>query len=120
MIGKVIKEIENAFKRDELLNAFIPCPKELEELTNLKPNDELVKKMVAKYGAEDWYVWRLDHWGTKWDTGRSHGTLTIVRPTKLKLDVKTAWLRLRQYRSLIVGWISAVTSVLSSANRNGM
>ena len=88
---KVIKEIENAFERDELLNAFIPRPKELEELTNLKPNDELVKKMVAKYGAEDWYVWRLDHWGTKWDTGRSHGTLTIVRPTKLKLDVKTAW-----------------------------
>ena len=88
---KVIKEIENAFKRDKLLDAFIPCPTELEELTSLKPNDELVKKMVAKYGAEDWYLWRLDHWGTKWDTGRSHGTLTIVRPTKIKLDVKTAW-----------------------------
>jgi hypothetical protein len=27
---KVIKEIENAFERDELLNAFLPCPKEEE------------------------------------------------------------------------------------------
>jgi hypothetical protein len=49
---KVIKEIENAFERDKLLDAFIPCPKELEELTSLKPNDALVTKMVAKYGAE--------------------------------------------------------------------
>jgi hypothetical protein len=47
--------------------------------------------MVKKYGAEDWYLWRLDNWGTKWDTARSHGTLTVVRPTKIKLDVKTAW-----------------------------
>jgi hypothetical protein len=27
---KVIKEIENAIERDELLNAFLPCPKEEE------------------------------------------------------------------------------------------
>ena len=87
----VIKAIENAFLRDELLDAFIPCPKELESLTSLKPNDGLVKKMVAKYGAEDWYLWRLDNWGTKWDTGQSHGTLMVVRPTKIKLDMKTAW-----------------------------
>ena len=60
-------------------------------MTSMKPNDALVKKMVAKYGAEDWYLWRLDHWGTKWDTGRSHGTLIVVGPTKIKLDVKTAW-----------------------------
>ena len=30
----VIKAIENAFLRDELLHAFIPCPKELESLTS--------------------------------------------------------------------------------------
>ena len=59
----VIEAIESAFERDELLNAFIPCPTELEELTSLKPNDGLVKKIVAKYGAEDWYLWRLDNWG---------------------------------------------------------
>lgn len=88
---KVIKEIENAFERDKLLDAFIPCPKELEELTSLKANDASVTKMVAKYGAEDWYLWRLDNWGTKWDTRRSRGTLTVVRPTQIKLDVKTAW-----------------------------
>jgi hypothetical protein len=88
---EVIKAIADAFERDELFDVFIPCPKELEKLTSLKPNDALVKKIVAKYGAEDWYLWRLDNWGTKWDTGRSHGTLTVVRPTKIKLVVKTAW-----------------------------
>jgi len=65
---KVIEKIENAFHRNKLFDAFIPCPTELEELTSLKPNDALVRKMVAKHGAEDWYLWRLDHWGTKWDT----------------------------------------------------
>ena len=87
----VIKSIENAFLRDELLDAFIPCPKELEYLTSLKPNDGLVKKMVAKYGAEDWYLWRLDNWGTKWDTGQSYGTVSVGHPTKIELDVETAW-----------------------------
>jgi len=87
----VIKEIANAFERNRLLDAFIPCPKELEKVTGMKPNDELAKKMMKKYGAEDWYLWRLDNWGTKWDTGRSHGTLTVVRPTKIQLDVATAW-----------------------------
>jgi hypothetical protein len=67
----------NASKRNKLFDAFIPCPKELEELTSLKPDEPLVKKMNMKYGAEDWYQWRLDNWGTKWDTGRNHGTLTI-------------------------------------------
>ena len=28
----VIKEIVNAFERDRLLDAFIPCPKELKKL----------------------------------------------------------------------------------------
>ena len=87
----VIKAIETAFLRDELFDAFIPCPKELESLTSLKPNDALVKKMVAKYGAEDWYLWRLDNWGTKWDTGISYGTISFDHSTTIELDVETAW-----------------------------
>ena len=57
----------------------------------MKPNDKLAKKMMKKYGAEDWYLWRLDNWGTKWDTGRSHGTLAVIGPTQIQLDVATAW-----------------------------
>ena len=87
----VVKAIVNAFERDRLLDAFIPCPKELEQFASLQPNEGFTKRMVKKYGAEDWYLWRLDNWGTKWDTRRSRGTLTVVRPTQIKLDVKTAW-----------------------------
>jgi hypothetical protein len=87
----VVKAIVNAFEQDKLFDAFVPCPKELEKCASLQPNEGFTKRMVKKYGAEDWYLWRLDNWGTKWDTGRSHGTLTVVRPTKIKLDVKTAW-----------------------------
>ena len=63
----VIEAIESAFGRDELLNAFLPCPKELEELTSLKPNDALAKKMMAKYGA------KIGTCGV-WTTGVPNGT----------------------------------------------
>ena len=48
------------------LQAIDPTPDELLQVT--APVKSAVKRetFVKKYGAEDWYEWRIRHWGTKW------------------------------------------------------
>lgn len=54
------------------LQKIIPMPKELENTTapSGKPNKELIKK----YGADNWYDWRWNNWGVKWDTSNTEAT----------------------------------------------
>ena len=53
------------------VSAFIPTPKELEdtEAPAVYKNPEKAKENIEKYGAADWYDWRVKNWGTKWDVG---------------------------------------------------
>ena len=53
------------------VNAFIPTPKELEdtEAPAQYKDPEKAKENIEKYGAADWYDWRVKNWGTKWDVG---------------------------------------------------
>lgn len=53
-----------------LLNAMKPMPKELEGTTSPTPEDK-VQPMVD--GHDNWYSWRVDNWGTKWDIDPTEG-----------------------------------------------
>ena len=47
-------------------NKIIPMPKELEE--TVKGSEHVPsKELIEKYGADNWYDWRIFNWGTKWD-----------------------------------------------------
>lgn len=62
---EMIKRLVDA-SESGILNAFIPCPKELLEQTAPASGD-VASENVKKYGASDWYNWCVENWGTKWD-----------------------------------------------------
>ena len=79
-------------------NILHPLPKALEGNTSpLRKlegeDDEQFKERMAEnirlYGAEDWYRWQIDNWGTKWDAKD-----TIVEQldeTNFNVRFNTAW-----------------------------
>jgi hypothetical protein len=43
---------------------------------------------IRDYDCKDWYDWRVEHWGTKWN---SYGNEQDVMPNCTKLKFETAW-----------------------------
>lgn len=69
---------------DFTMGILLPTPKELEEMTSpvmwrgdesdkegKETHEKYVAELVDKYGHADWYNWRLENWGTKWDVAES-------------------------------------------------
>jgi len=55
-------------KNDLSLGNFIPMPKELEDTTSpSEPDTKKSKELIKKYGAKNWYDWKIQNWGVKWD-----------------------------------------------------
>ena len=67
-----IEKIANGDKGD-LLQYFYPMPKALKDTTAPLPKDATkeekakAKENLKKYGYDNWYDWRVENWGTKWD-----------------------------------------------------
>lgn len=69
-------------------NKIIPMPEELEDNNWQYPDtrtSEQIKELEEKYGASDWYHWRLSNWGTKWNASQTE----VIDDTTVEFD--TAW-----------------------------
>ena len=85
---------EEADDYDFSFEKIAPTPKELMDRTsNFKPKKDWTDedyKMVEKYGAIDWYYWRIndDNWGTKWHAGELHAD---IHDKGCYFNFQTAW-----------------------------
>lgn len=72
------------------LTKISPLPKKLEGTTSPNPNrgtDES-KALVKKFGADNWYDWRVNNWGTKWDV---EAEISEVDDKTLAINFDSAW-----------------------------
>lgn len=82
------KEFETPFSFQNV----IPMPAELKDTVSptSNPNSKEAKALRAKYGFDNWYDWRWEHWGTKWDACDVAYGLDDD-PGNLYVEFNTAW-----------------------------
>ena len=69
-IEKIVKE-DDSHKENGLLNFFHPMPKELDGTT--APSSSADKPQPMVEGFDNWYDWRVENWGTKWELCEFYG-----------------------------------------------
>tara|TARA_B100001109_G_scaffold24963_1_gene18422 strand:+ start:1790 stop:2437 length:648 start_codon:yes stop_codon:yes gene_type:complete len=69
-IEKIVKE-DDSHKNTGLLNFFKPMPKELEGTTSPSSSADKPQPMIE--GFDNWYDWRVENWGTKWEVCEFYG-----------------------------------------------
>lgn len=78
----MIKRAKDAWMDHRFLRDFIPIPQELFIVSGRVGDDDdpdqvlLVAQQAAnqtKYGYQDWYMYCVNEWGTKWDIGYNEG-----------------------------------------------
>ena len=78
--NSVMDKLEKVIQTEEgLLQFMLPMPKELDNTTSPFPKDATPEekaqriKNLDKYGSDNWYDWRNENWGTKWDVNEYYG-----------------------------------------------
>ena len=91
---ETLKDMLKSNDNDFDFNNIIPIPLELTDTVsgseNAKPDwqKEQSKELKAKYGADNWYDWSIDNWGTKWNAIR---TCVELNDGSLYYTFDTAW-----------------------------
>jgi hypothetical protein len=72
------------------LSGCVPMPSELAGTSSpSNASEEERARLVSLYGADDWYSWSVQHWGTKWDA--ADVSVCDVAPGRVALSFDTAW-----------------------------
>lgn len=75
----VILKITEAFKEGNFFNTILPMPE-----------NPTVEHSGVLTSMPDWYQWRVQNWGTKWDVG-GDGSLVENSPTEIDVSFDSAW-----------------------------
>jgi len=71
VIDKIEKIVKEEKEENGLLNFFHPMPKQLEGTTSPSSSADKPQPMVE--GFDNWYDWRVENWGTKWELCEFYG-----------------------------------------------
>jgi hypothetical protein len=69
-----------------LMAGCIPMPQELAICENMTPEQKAER--IAKYGYDNWYDWRFENWGSKWDAQEPY---IEEDENGLTINFDTAW-----------------------------
>jgi hypothetical protein len=93
MVGRA----REAFVRGELLNEFIPVPKDLQIVAGSLGDPDEQKKLEEQgelnrktHGYTNWYDFCVAEWGTKWDIGGGDASVDDIEGG-LMLGFDSAW-----------------------------
>ena len=98
-IEKIVKEESNNAENG-LLQFFHPMPKELLEteagpLAKTKKEKQARQARKLKFGAENWYDWRVNNWGTKWEVCEFYGVDkqpdALIGDSTISFAFSSAW-----------------------------
>ncbi len=98
-IEKIVNEESNNAENG-LLQFFHPMPKELLEteagpLAKTKKEKQARQARKLKFGAENWYDWRVNNWGTKWEVCEFYGVDkqpdALIGDSTISFAFSSAW-----------------------------
>ena len=98
---KELEKVQKDIEKGDFFNSILPIPTEVAD-TQSPARDETQeqkdknKALEEKHGCDNWYDWRVNNWGTKWDIDAdSFYQNEIVKITdntgKLRLAFDSDW-----------------------------
>jgi hypothetical protein len=69
-----------------VMDGLITMPEELAKVEDITPEEKAER--IAKYGYDNWFDWRFENWGTKWDAQEPYIT---EKENGLTIGFDTAW-----------------------------
>ena len=73
---------------------IIPTPDELQDscpFSQARKDSGAGKELIEKFGSDNWYDWRLQNWGCKWDIDDREGRPTHSSAKLICFDFQTPW-----------------------------
>tara|TARA_Y100000385_G_scaffold114083_1_gene118373 strand:+ start:273 stop:773 length:501 start_codon:yes stop_codon:yes gene_type:complete len=87
----MLDKFEKAYRNDWTIETFYPTPREPGDPTMMMGEDKAMSKDDDV--NNNWYLWRVANWGTKWDIGCENGY--GLEPTRvdneLSITFDSAW-----------------------------
>lgn len=77
-----------SFNGEKLRSWFVENPDAEWKERRERPFNDSELAQLAKIGADNWYDWSIQHWGTKWNAGECDLTVT---DNSIRIDFTTAW-----------------------------
>lgn len=87
-IDSVLLDLVNN-KNELSFDVSLPTPRTLLNVSEHKMDEETKKYHIQKFGYCDWYHWRINNWGTKWDAFNT--SIERVGTNHVKIVFDTAW-----------------------------